>query len=38
MNNMIEKIQDKLAEKLLNKIIDNKKIVITIDFKDKGDK
>lgn len=38
MNNMIEKIQEKLAEKLLNKIIDNKQIVITIDFKDKGDK
>lgn len=35
MNNIIDKIQDKLAERLLNRIIDGKKIVITIDFQDK---
>lgn len=35
MNGILEKVQDKFVEKLLNKIVDSKKVVITIDFQDK---
>ena len=35
MNNLFNKLQESLAEKMLNKIIDNKRIQITIDIVDK---